>query len=97
MSVFKKNRAAYFEKMGTFTEVTITEDKVKFSLNYSSITMNLEEVPKLLADVMQLYAMAKPILDRKSLEATKKKLAGLAGEKDSDDSDEPIDLSDIPF
>lgn len=87
MSLFKKDKALYIEKMDVLSGVTVSPDKVKFSLNYSSIDLTPESVPKLLSDVVQLYALVKPTLDAKT-EASQK--------QSEQPLDEP-DLSDIPF
>ena len=86
MALFKKSSAIFVEKMNKLSDVTISEDKVKFSLNYSSIDLNPEEVPKLVSDLIQVYGMIKPILDKKSEE-----------EQAESEDKERIDLSEIPF
>lgn len=87
MSLFKKDKALYIETMDVLKGVTVAPDKVRFTLNWSNIELNPEDVPKLLSDVIQLYAMVKPTLDSKT-EANK--------EKSDQPLDEP-DLSSIPF
>lgn len=91
MNIFKKNQAVQVEKLNIFKDILINEKEVKLHINYSGITISLEEVPKLLADAMQLYTMVKPMLDKKTIEKMKDK----TDEADSEDT--IIDLSDIPF
>lgn len=91
--LFKKNKAITIDKMNVLDDVVVNEEKLKFTVQYSNISIPIEKVPGLLADIMQVYSLVKPALDQKSIEATKEQ------EKDkADDVDlEPIDLSDIPF
>lgn len=96
MSILKKNKAITIDKMQKLTELTITEDTVKLHMQYSNITFKVEEIPALLSDVIQLYAIVKPILDKKELQKAKEKVDTLT-ESTSVDDDTPIDLSDIPF
>ena len=93
MGIFKKSQATYIEKMDLLTNVTVTDEKVLATLQYSQNTFRPEDIPKLLADVMQLYALVKPILDKKSEEAEKEK----TDEEKLKLEDTPIDLSNIPF
>lgn len=91
MSVFKKNAAITIEKMNVLEKVVINEDTVRFTMHYSQMDLKPEQIPKLLSDVMQLYAMVKPALDKKTLDKKKEEIATA----ESDDTS--IDLSDIPF
>ena len=93
MGIFKKSQATYIERMELLTNVTVTEEKVLATLQYSQNTFKPEDIPKLLSDVMQLYALVKPILDKKSEEAEKEK----TDEEKLKLDDTPIDLSNIPF
>lgn len=90
MSIFKKTNAVFVEKMNNLRNVSVSEDKVMFSLNYSGIEMKPEDIPGLVSDLIQIYGMVKPVLDKKSeaLEAENAK---------TENPDEPIDLSNIPF
>lgn len=94
MGIFKRDKAIYYENMNLVREVTVTEEKVHFNLNYSSIDLKPEDVPKLLADAMQLYAHVKPTLDKKSEELEAERAAS---EEPKQPDDKPIDLSEIPF
>lgn len=90
MGIFKKTSAVQIDKMNVVKDVIINEEKVKFSLNYSSTTLELDEVPKLLADVMQLYVYTKPLLDKRAAQEAKDKADELADE-------DTLDLTEIPF
>lgn len=93
MGIFKKSQATYIERMEVLSNVTVTEDKVLATLQYSQNTFKPEDIPKLLSDVIQLYTLVKPILDKKSEEAEKAK----TDEEKLKTEDTPIDLSEIPF
>jgi hypothetical protein len=97
MGIFKKSKAIYVERMDLLSGVTVTDDKVHFSLNYSGIDLNAEDIPKLLADAMQLYSMVKPSLDAKSEAMMEKAKEHNAVNSEVKIDDEPIDLSSIPF
>lgn len=92
MGIFKKTAAVQIENMNQLKNITITEETVKFGLSssYSVETLKLEEIPKLLSDVMQLYVYVKPLLDKRESNGHKDEAAKI-------DDDAPIDLSDIPF
>jgi NACalpha-BTF3-like transcription factor len=85
--IFKKSKALYFEKMNKLREVTVTDETVKFQIDYSNTSLKVEDIPKLLADVTQLYALVQDSLQKKSEEINKEKT----------EDDEPINLDDIPF
>ena len=91
MSIFKKTAAVKIDKMGVLTDITLTEESVEFHCNYSTLKFKVEEIPKLLADVMQLYVYVKPTIDKKQANSLKNKAEEL--EEDS----EELDLSEIPF
>lgn len=92
MGIFKKTSAVQIDKMNRINSVTITEENVKFSLSgsYSIETVKLEDVPKLLSDMIQLYTYVKPLLDKRESDSLKTDAAAI-------DNDKPIDLSEIPF
>lgn len=90
--MFKKNNAVYHDKMKQLSKVTVTEQGVHFTLNYSSIDLTPEAIPGLLADVIELYAYMKPTLERLQAERDKNKT-----EPNTPPEDEPIDLTGIPF
>lgn len=92
MGIFKKSHAVTIEKMDVLKQLVVNENSVRFSLNYSNIDLKPEEVPKLLADIMQIYTLVKPALDKKTLDLENEK----SGDPKEEDS-KPIDLSDIPF
>lgn len=94
MSIFKKQSAITIDKLGTFKDIVINQETVKFTVNYSTISFKSEEIPQLLADVMELYVIVKPLLNKTALEAKKGELKEL---EDSATDDSPIDLTDIPF
>lgn len=91
MSILKKSEAIFIDSMEHLTNVMVTDDVCKFTLDYSQMTVKSSDVPKLLSDLMQLYAMVKPALDKKTLEAQDENL------RRETPSDERIDLSNIPF
>lgn len=91
MSILNRSAAVQIKKMSVISDIIISEEEVKMKLNYSSIDLKLEDIPKLLSDVMQLYVYVKPILDKQQAKALKDKAKDL--EKDA----ETIDLSEIPF
>lgn len=95
MGIFKKSSAVHIDHMDVLSKVTITDDKVLFTIQYSETNMKPEDVPKLLADVMRLYALVKPTLDEKSLKATEDAEQDIKIEDINDTA--PIDLSNIPF
>lgn len=94
--MFKKNPAIVIDKMNQLRDVVITNETVKFSLDYSAKTLELKEVPKLLSDVMQLYVYAKPLLDKQQAEKLKKEAKSLNEQSEDIDSGN-IDLDSIPF
>ena len=93
MAIFKKTEAIFVEKMNVIKDVTISEDKVKFGIGYYDINISPEDVPRLVSDLIQVYGIAKPTLDKLSeaKEAEAKKNA-TEGEKVG-----LPDLSEIPF
>lgn len=93
--IFKKNKALYYDKMNCLKEVTVTEEAVKLHLNWSAIDLKPEDIPGLLADVVQIYAHIKPTLDRKSAEKIEE--AKQHNKSNDDKIDEVVDLADIPF
>ena len=93
MGIFSKSKAICYEKMNHLKRVTITEEKVSFNVNYSSIDVDIKNIPGLLADLIQIYGDVKPMLDKKSQELE----AAKSEEEKAKSNDGPIDLSDIPF
>lgn len=94
--MFKKTNAVYIEKMRKLTKVTVTDETVKANIGYYDLYFEPEEIPKLLADFMELYAAVKPTLEKK--QAALEKERAEAGEKtEVVVDDKPIDLSEIPF
>lgn len=93
MAIFKKAKAVYVEKMNQVSKVTITEETVKFNIGWSDHTFKPEEIPGLVADLIQIYGIVKPAIDKRSEEAESNK----TDEQKNDPSNEPIDLSEIPF
>lgn len=93
--LFKKNKAITIDKMNVLQDIVINEDKVKFNVQYSNTTLDLKQIPKLLSDVMQLYAVVKPMLDQVALNEAKDKVKTL--EDSTSDDVEALDLSEIPF
>ena len=90
MSIFKKTSAVFVEKMNSLRNVSISEDKVMFQLNYSNLELSPKEIPGLVSDLIQVYGIIKPTLDKLSLEEESAKV-------DPAPDDTPIDLSNIPF
>ncbi len=93
MGIFKKEQAVFIEKMNTLSNVTISDNKIKFELQYSSISLSLTDIPKLMGDVIELYGLVKPTLDKLSIEAEEERKKS----EDIDTDDKPIDLSEVPF
>lgn len=97
--MFKKTNAVYIESMRKLTNVTVTEETVKANIGYYDLTFQPEEIPKVLADFMELYAAVKPTLDKKQAQLEKER----AESQEAVDKggavvdDKPIDLSEIPF
>lgn len=91
MSIFKKTQGVTMDKMNVLSNVVITADQCRFQLQYSNIELKIEQIPKLLADIIEVYTSAKPTLDAKTL--------ALAEQTTEDGAaiDNPINLSDIPF
>ncbi len=85
--MFNRKKAVYIEKMNYIKEVTVTDDKVKFNIAWSDVKLDPEDVPKILSDLIQIYALVRDSLAEKSenINADKK------------EEDEPINLDDIPF
>lgn len=95
MSIFKKNSAVTIDHMSVISKVTVDENAVRFLILYNSIDMKIEELPKLLGDIIQLYALVKPLLDDKEEKLLAEKATDPEPDKAEDDS--LIDLSNIPF
>lgn len=94
MAIFKRSSAVFVEKMNVLKNVSVSEDKVLFNVNYSNIELSPEEIPGLVSDLIQVYGIIKPTLDKMSEERQKE----LDKEKsDNKDADKPVDLSEIPF
>jgi len=92
MAIFKRSSAVFVERMNLLRNVSVSEDKVLFNVNYSNIELSPEEIPGLVSDLIQVYGIIKPTLDRLSQEKeeTEKKASPKSEVK-------PVDLSEIPF
>lgn len=97
MAVFKRNAAITIDKMNVLTDIVIDPEKVKFKLNYSQIDLKPKEVRTLLSDILDLYVMVRPMLDKQKAVATAEQLKKLESNIADDTDDSPIDLGDIPF
>lgn len=94
MAIFKRTEAIFVAKMNQIKDVTISEDKLKFNIGYYDISIVPEDVPGLVSDLIQVYGIIKPTLDKMSEERQKE----LDKEKsDNNEADKPLDLSEIPF
>ena len=94
MAIFKRTEAIFVEKMNQIKDVTISEDKLKFNIGYYDISIAPEDVPGLVSDLIQVYGIIKPTLDKMSEERQKE----LDKERsDNKDADNQLDLSEIPF
>jgi len=90
--MFWNKNATCIDKMNVINSVVITEKNVKLNIQYSNIEINIKEVPKLLADVTNIYAVCKPLLD----EISQKEFEERQKENETE-TEEKIDLSEIPF
>ena len=90
--MFWNKNATCIDKMNVINSVVITEKNVKLNVQYSNIEINIKDVPKLLADVTNIYAVCKPLLDEISQKEYEEKL-----KESENESVEPLDLSEIPF
>jgi hypothetical protein len=93
MSIFKKSSAVFVERMNLLRNVSVSEDKVLFNINYSNIELRPEEIPGFVSDLIQVYGIIKPTLDRLSQEKEEVEAKTTTPAVD----DKPIDLSEIPF
>lgn len=93
MAIFKRSSAVFVERMNQLRNVSVSEDKVIFNINYSNIELQPEEIPGLVSDLIQVYGIIKPTLDKLSQE----KEAEQAKTETPAVDDKPIDLSEIPF
>ena len=91
MAIFKRSSAVFVERMNQLCNVSVSEDKVIFNLNYSNIELQPEKIPGLVSDLIQVYGIIKPTLD----EISQKREA--EAKKNNTDGDESVDLSEIPF
>ena len=91
MAIFKRSSAVFVEKMNILRNVSVSEDKVLFNINYSSIELAPEEIPGIVSDLIQVYGIIKPTLD----EISQKREA--EAKKDNPEGDKLVDLSEIPF
>ena len=89
MAIFKRSSAVFVESMNLLRNVSVSEDKVMFNINYSNIELKPEEVPGLVSDLIQVYGILKPTLDE--ISAKKEK------EQKDKESSESVDLNEIPF
>lgn len=87
--MFNRKKAIFFESMNKLSDVTITDDKVKCKIGWNDLDLKPEDVPKLLSDFIQIYALVKDSLDEKS--------KAEADNKDKEEKKDDLDLSDIPF
>lgn len=94
MAIFKRSSAVFIEKMNLLRNVSASEDKVLFRVDYSNIELSPEEIPGLVSDLIQVYGIIKPTLDKIS-EERQKELD--KGKSDNKDADKTVDLSEIPF
>lgn len=93
MAIFKRSSAVFVESMNKVRNVSVSEDKVLFNLNYSNIELQPEDVPGLVSDLIQIYGIIKPTLDDISLKRQEENKKNATVETD----EKPIDLSEIPF
>ena len=91
MAIFKRSNAVFVESMNKVKNVSVSEDKVLFNLNYSNIELYPDEIPGLVSDLIQVYGIIKPTLDKLSLEREAE------AKKINPESEESVDLSEIPF
>ena len=91
MGIFKKQEAVFVDKMNKLSKVTVTEDQVKFNIGYYDHSMKIDEMPGLVSDIIQIYGIVKPHLDK--LQQEREAEAAKSNEVD----DKPIDLTEIPF
>lgn len=94
MAIFKRSSAVFVERMNLLRNVSVSEDKVLFNVNYSNIELSPEEIPGLVSDLIQVYGIIKPTLDKLSQE---KEAAQAKTDTPPAPDDKPIDLSEIPF
>ena len=92
MAIFKRSSAVFVEKMNLLRNVSVSEDKVLFNVNYSNIELSPEEIPGLVSDLIQVYGIIKPTLDKLSQEKEDAEKQASA-----DTEIKPVDLSEIPF
>ena len=93
MAIFKRSSAVFVERMNQLRNVSVSEDKVIFNLNYSNIELQPEKIPGLVSDLIQVYGIIKPTLDK--LSQAKEAEQNKTSEPSTDEK--PIDLSEIPF
>jgi hypothetical protein len=92
MAIFKRSSAVFVESMNKVRNVSVSEDKVLFNLNYSNIELQPEEIPGLVSDLIQIYGIIKPTLDALSVKQEEENK-----KNETADSDKAVDLSEIPF
>lgn len=93
MAIFQKQKAVFVEKMNQVSKVTVTEDTVKFNIGWSDHSFKPEEIPGLVSDMIQIYGIVKPAIDKRSQAAEDAK----TDEEKKASDNTPIDLSEIPF
>ena len=91
MAIFKRSSAVFVEKMNILRNVSVSEDNVLFNVNYSNIELAPEEIPGIVSDLIQVYGIIKPTLD----DMSQKREA--EANKINHESEESVDLSEIPF
>ena len=98
MGLFRSKPAQVYDKMAILKEVVISEKTVKFELNYSTITLNITDIPKIFADIVDIHADTRHILIEMSEEANKEKKKQIESDGGTyDPTKDAIDLSKIPF
>lgn len=93
MAIFKRSSAVFVQSMNQVRNVSISEDKVLFNLNYSNIELEPEGIPGLVSDLIQIYGIVKPTLDELSTKREEEERKNAA----ADTEIKPVDLSEIPF
>lgn len=93
MAIFKRSSAVFVQSMNKVRNVSVSEDKVLFNLNYSNIELEPEEIPGLVSDLIQIYGIVKPTLDELSTKREEEEKKNAA----ADTEIKPVDLSEIPF
>ena len=93
MAIFKRSSAVFVQSMNKVRNVSVSEDKVLFNLNYSNIELEPEEIPGLVSDLIQIYGIVKPTLDELSVKREEEEKKNATADTEL----KPVDLSEIPF